>query len=403
MAGENSRKHKATIMIVDDEKMVTTTLATYLSLETDYEILTFQSPKAALEVLQRQQVDLVISDFLMPEMDGLRFLSQVQAIYPDIAGILLTGYADKESAIKAINEINLYHYVEKPWDNEHFRIIIRNALRSKQLQSVLQYKINELNGVLLEREKLRQINAEMKEELQLAKDVQESMLPESFPHAHNLNIAAIYKPVLEVGGDFYDVISLTDKKMAILLADVTGHGIQAALLTGLLKSSFLAMQGSDARPGTIMRRLNKLLHHVLPQNIYVAALIVVLDPENGSGCLANGGIPHTFITRETQPRVERIAANGLVLGVTADDLFQPGDEVTFQLNTGDKLILYTDGLTEVAGNGNDYFERHLVKNLERCISKPVRATTAELYAAAKKFSLPDHCWDDVTILGIEVI
>ena len=95
----------AVVMVVDDEEMVTKTLSTYLQLETDYEVLTFQSPQMALEQLRNKPVDLVISDFLMPEMDGLQFLGEVAKMHPNIARILLTGYADKENAIKAINEI----------------------------------------------------------------------------------------------------------------------------------------------------------------------------------------------------------------------------------------------------------------------------------------------------------
>src|SRR3990172_4246913 len=134
-----------TVMIVDDEEMVTKTLAAYLELETDLKVLTFQSPKLALERLNQKPVDLVISDFLMPDMDGLQFIARAQQLYPDLACILLTGYADKENAIKAVNEVRLFQYVEKPWENEHIKLIIRNAIESKSLRETLQLKIRELD------------------------------------------------------------------------------------------------------------------------------------------------------------------------------------------------------------------------------------------------------------------
>ena len=134
-----------TIVIVDDEEMVLTSLNAYLSLETDYEVHTFASAKRALEYLREHDVDLVISDYLMPEMDGISFLAQVRALHPEAPRIILTGYADKENAIKGINEVGLYQYIEKPWDNDDLRLVIRNGLEKRRLLSKLQVKINEIN------------------------------------------------------------------------------------------------------------------------------------------------------------------------------------------------------------------------------------------------------------------
>jgi DNA-binding NtrC family response regulator len=87
----------------------------------------------------------VISDYLMPEMDGISFLAEIRKLKPEVPRIILTGYADKENAIKGINEVGLYQYIEKPWDNDDLRLIIRNGLEKKQLVEKLQEKINEIN------------------------------------------------------------------------------------------------------------------------------------------------------------------------------------------------------------------------------------------------------------------
>lgn len=134
-----------TIVLVDDEEMVLTSLRSILALETDYNIQTFLSAKEAMEYITNNDVDLVISDFLMPEMDGITFLAGVRDIKPEIPRIILTGYADKENAIKAINEVGLYQYIEKPWDNEDLMIIIRNGLEKQKLLKKLQEKIQEIN------------------------------------------------------------------------------------------------------------------------------------------------------------------------------------------------------------------------------------------------------------------
>ena len=135
----------ATVVIVDDEEMVVASLSSFLTLETDYRVKTFTSAKKALEHIEQNDVDIVISDYLMPEMDGMTFLKKCRDIKPEVPRIILTGYADKENAIKAINEVGLYQYIEKPWNNDDLLIILRNGIDRQRLVRKLQEKIQEIN------------------------------------------------------------------------------------------------------------------------------------------------------------------------------------------------------------------------------------------------------------------
>jgi response regulator RpfG family c-di-GMP phosphodiesterase len=135
------------IVIVDDEEMVLTSLRSFLSLETDYDVLTFNAPEAALGKLKDHPVDLVISDYLMPGMNGIAFLLELKKVHPFATRVLLTGYADKENAIKAINEVGLYQYIEKPWRNEDLKLIIQNGLERRFLMEQLEQKIQEVQSV----------------------------------------------------------------------------------------------------------------------------------------------------------------------------------------------------------------------------------------------------------------
>ncbi len=132
------------VLVLDDEKIVTSTLKTLLSLEGFSNSTYFNNPKEALEYLKFDKPDVIISDFVMPEMNGIDFLIEAKKMYPEISMILLTGYADKENAIKAINEVGLYKYIEKPWDNEDLIINIKNAIERSHLVSELKDKIIEL-------------------------------------------------------------------------------------------------------------------------------------------------------------------------------------------------------------------------------------------------------------------
>ena len=134
-----------TIMLVDDEEMVLNSIKSFLAIEMTYNLVAYTSPLKALEDLDKnERVDLVISDYLMPEMDGITFLAKVKEKLPMVPRVLLTGYADKENAIKAINNVGLYQYVEKPWDNEDLRLVIRNGLEKTTLLHQLEEKIREV-------------------------------------------------------------------------------------------------------------------------------------------------------------------------------------------------------------------------------------------------------------------
>lgn len=143
-------------MIVDDEAMVLTSLAACLELETDYLVVTFTSAREALDYLTKQPVDLIISDFLMPGMDGIVFLTRARQLLPDVPRVMLTGYADKENAIKAINQVGLFHYIEKPWDNEEMLLIIKNGLDKRRLMLELAEKLDEIGRTQAELDGLRQ-------------------------------------------------------------------------------------------------------------------------------------------------------------------------------------------------------------------------------------------------------
>ena len=155
---------KGKIVVVDDEKIVTSAFSTLLKVEGFCDAHFFNNPKEALDYMKDNVPDLVISDFLMPEMNGLEFLSEVKKLYPEVSKILLTGYADKENAIQAINEIGLYRYIEKPWSNDDLIINIKNGIERSYLLSQLRQKIAELEDAKKELEKYSQNLEQLVEE-----------------------------------------------------------------------------------------------------------------------------------------------------------------------------------------------------------------------------------------------
>jgi len=166
-----SQSDFGSIVVVDDEDMVLESLDSFLDRETDYDVHTFLSAEEALSFVEKNGMDLVISDYLMPGMDGITFLARVSEIDPDIPCILLTGYADKENAIRAINEAGLFHYIEKPWENDELLVIIRNGLEKRELCRKLRQKMEELQKALAEvkqlKDRLQEENIYLQEELKV--------------------------------------------------------------------------------------------------------------------------------------------------------------------------------------------------------------------------------------------
>lgn len=135
-----------TIMVVDDEKMITTTLSTMFKVMLKENVIAYNDVEQALQCreLEDKRVDLIISDFMMPKMNGLELLKKVRERCPDTVTILLTGYADKENAIRSINEVGLYYYLEKPWNNNDLIKVVKNGLEKKELEDGLKEKYREL-------------------------------------------------------------------------------------------------------------------------------------------------------------------------------------------------------------------------------------------------------------------
>lgn len=133
-------------MIVDDEEMVITSIRAFFELETDFTLHGFTDPEEAVRFAESNPLDVAISDYLMPGMNGIRLLARVKEAQPETSRVLLTGHADKQSAIQAINQVTLFQYLEKPWDNAQLLLVVRSGAERARLFRELRRKIDELDG-----------------------------------------------------------------------------------------------------------------------------------------------------------------------------------------------------------------------------------------------------------------
>jgi len=387
-------------MIVDDDRLVTSALRNLLMLETEYELLVFNDPAEAAVEAEGTPVDVVVSDFLMPEMNGVELLSKIRESQPETVRILLTGYADKENAIRAINEVGLYRYLEKPWENEDLLLLLSNAVREKGLRTQLSSKVREFNALIERHSKLSDRTEALERELAMAAEVQRSLLPEALPECEGWRFAAEYCPSAALGGDFYD-FARTDDGLMFLLADASGHGAQAALTSMLMRAVFHEVAGESAAPDGMLVEMNRRLHRFLPGGMYACAGLMLLADD--SVTFANAGLPHPLVLR-AEGAVQKLALSGLPLGLFESSMPEAYDCRKVELTEGDLLIGASDGLAEMRDAEGRFFEDvSMTEVLNGVKGGGAKHALGELVAAADAFRGDERRQDDLTIVGLEKV
>jgi len=241
--------------------------------------------------------DLVLLDIVMPEMDGYEVCTRLKAAPEtrDIPVIFLTGQTETEDETRGF-EVGAVDYIHKPFSPAIVKARVHTHLV--------------LRGI---REQLARQLRTIKEELETARRIQLSILPREIPRIGGLDVAARYIPMTSVAGDFYDFIVVDEKRLGILVADVSGHGMPAALIASMLKIA-LAAQSVQARdPEAVLSGLNQALCGKF-QGHHVTAAYALVDTEKNSICYAGAGHPPLLLRDCSAGNTREVAENGLFLG-----------------------------------------------------------------------------------------
>jgi phosphoserine phosphatase RsbU/P len=193
--------------------------------------------------------------------------------------------------------------------------------------------------------------AAIRQELETARRIQSSILPGETPRIDGLGIAARYVPASEVAGDFYDFLLGDDRRVGILIADVSGHGVPAALVASMLKVAVAAQAPHAASPAKVLSGINQIFHGKL-RNQFITALYLFLDLEAGRLTAASAGHPRPLLWRQRVGQVEELPLGGTVIGRLRRAAYE---EIAVDLAAGDRLLLFTDGIPEAASPGGEAF------------------------------------------------
>ncbi len=262
-------------------------------------------------------------------------------------------------------------------------------------------------------EELRGKNAEIEDDLQLAREVQQAFLPQQFPtfpptaspEASAVRFVSRYLPTMTLGGDFFHVLRLSDTRVGIFICDAMGHGVQAALVTAIQRTLVEELHALADRPGVFLTQMNASLLSILRRTkspLFASAFYLVADLAAGALSYANAGHPRALHLHRDTGRIEALAHGkpGPVLGVFEDSVYTTYEAA---LAPHDLVILFTDGLYEVENSQGELFDFELLREvLQARVQLPAEELFDEMLVEVRRFSATGGFDDDVCLVGMEV-
>lgn len=238
-------------------------------------------------------------------------------------------------------------------------------------------------------------------ELQIARRLQFSILPGDAPQITNLRIAASYEPMTAVAGDFYDFIPVDDHRVGVLVADVSGHGVPAALIASMIKVASQAVNGCASNPAEVLQRIGAILNNNL-RDQFVSAAYLWIDTSEGTALYSAAGHPPLLRWQKADGTLLRIESNGLLFGVPCESDYPV---YKLPLGSGDRLLLYTDGLTEPEdGTGEPFGDRKLEQIVRANQSLTASELSQRVLEELRAWQTPAIArQDDITLIVIEVL
>ena len=341
------------ILVVDDDPASRKLLARALS-TAGYAPRECAGGIEALALIRAETPALLLLDFDMPELDGAEVLKELRAdknpAVAQVPTIMLTGHGGAESEILCL-EAGADDFVTKPVNAAVLRARIETQLRLRSMRRQLQRQNNELEAW----------RRNLEQDLSAARLTQQSLIPQKPPDLRGWEIAACYRPVIQVGGDIYGWMRMSDGRTLFWIADATGHGASAALLTTLAKLLFQHGSAEQTSPSAIMTAVNNDFRSIFGARSFMTAMCAALEPGTGEISVVGAGHPPLLIARSNGP-TEAIASSTPPLGLIERPQFA---EAKAHLDPGDAFLLYTDGLYgQAQGDQRQFTPERLAEMLD---------------------------------------
>ena len=429
------------ILLVDDDASTRRLLNAMLQ-KMGHEVVHAYDGLEAWEILQHDQINFVLSDWLMPRMDGVELCRRLRASdqqhYTYV--VLFTG-KDQDDDVVIAMEAGADDFLTKPVQAKELKVRIEAGRRVLSLEETLNMKNRELELV---NEALEASQKRIQCDLQAAASIQQDLLPKASLDCFPVELAWDFMPADELSGDIFNFYQLDNDYMGFYLADVSGHGVPAAMLSvhiskmlsaeprpdSLVRLSEQEIEGNTAtggnflfgalnrreqvlnresssrsyrEPKDVAARLNSQFQSSDESMLYFTMIYGVLNTRTGQGTLCQAGHPYPMICR-SDGSIQRLGEGGLPIGLMPDASFE---QVEFQLHPGDRLLVYSDGITECFNPAKAHFgEQRLAECLTECLPLSLQKTVEQV-----KFKLANwRCSgeaeftlnDDASMLAIEL-
>jgi len=431
-------RRRLKILVVDDNELNRELLAE-LFISEGHLALTAADGEQALTILAAEPIDAVISDLMMPAVDGYQLCHKIRsdARLNDVPVIIYSGTLISAASEALATDLGAVRFLRKPAPLAMINATLLEVLgevetraRKARAAEGRQSHGNKVTAQLLDAhhdllmlsralersdETLRKKNAELEEDLRLARETNLALLPRSFPSLPRGTPAAEsalqfhqrFAPKGTVSGDFFDVRELSDTKAGLFICDVMGHGVRAALVTAVIRGIFGELARTQPDPGEVLDGINRALVPILRQAgapMFASAFYLTADTVSGEIQYANAGHPSPFLVRAESGAIERLGVRGRThgpaLGVVPEAHYPTGRRV---LAPHDLVLLFTDGIFEVEGTDEEQFgQERLVEAVHRRVGLPAEQLFDELFEEVHAFSATDEFEDDVCLLGMEV-
>ena len=395
----------ARILVVDDKEtnvlLVERMLrgAGYASIESTTD------PNEVCELHLKNRYGLILLDLQMPGMDGFQVMECLKEIEEDGYLPVLVITAQPDHKLRAL-QAGAKDFVSKPFDLAELRARVHNILEvrllhleTKNYSKVLEETVRELEA---SREVIRLKSLEERkkseQELALAQETQESLLPRFLPQFENFRIHAFNNPTRYVGGDFYDFLQLSSGEWVGVLADVSGKGMSAALLSSMVLGALSMEFRSRTQPQDVLNRVNQLLCEKSLPFQFVTLFLFLLSP-HGMGQFISAGHNPAYLFRSATGKIEELTACGLILGAFDFVSYQ---SCPLQLCKGDILVVYSDGLTDAQNQQEEMFgEERLLEIIRQEAPAGSSALEEKFLKAIEEFTQGMPQTDDITFVVVE--
>lgn len=355
---ENSTvtRSRPTFLVVDDDAMVRKLVAHGLAALEPESVIEVEDGLQAQKVLSERQIDVVITDVLMPNMDGRALMQWAKTNCPEPLWIVLSGLDTFDAAIDALH-LGAFDYLAKPPEVQRVRVAVRNALDKIEMRrdrARLRGEIERSNGQLATKvEQLESVchmledqAAVINDDIARAEVIQRALLPKHPPKVRGWCVESLYRPGNIMGGDFYDIIPLRDRYVGIVVADAAGHGVAAAMVSVLFKLRLALWDDQNSlplMPKDVLRVLNgHLCEDLSAPGTFITAVYALLDHRTGHVRIASAGHPSSIWT-SPGGQSKLLTRTGPALGLEAQARYT---ETSLDMEMGDRLLLYTDGVLE---------------------------------------------------------